>query len=36
MCLNVLADLTDLDLAIRIAKELGYEWNPDEEDGIDR
>lgn len=36
MCLNVLADLTDLDLAVRIAKELGYEWDPDEEDGIDR
>lgn len=36
MCLNILADLTDLDIAERIAAELGYEWNPDEEEGIDR
>ena len=36
MSLNILADLTDLDIAVRIARELGYEWDPDEEDGIDR
>ena len=36
MCLNILADLTDLDIAVRISCELGYEWNPDEEEGIDR
>lgn len=36
MCLNVLADLTDLDVAVRIAKEMGYEWDPEDEDGIDR
>ena len=36
MCLNILADLTDLDIALRIAGDLGYKWNPDEEEGIDR
>lgn len=36
MCLNILADLLDLDLAERTAAELGYAWDPDEEDGIYR
>lgn len=36
MCLNILADLTDLDVAEQVAAELGYEWDPDEEEGIDR
>ena len=27
MCLNILADLTDLGIAERIAAELGYEWD---------
>ena len=36
MCLNILADLTDLDIALRVAGEIGYVWDPDEEDGIDR
>jgi transcriptional regulator GlxA family with amidase domain len=36
MCLNLLADLTDLDLAFKIAAELGYAWDPDEEEGIYR
>ena len=36
MCLSILADLTDLDVAGRIAAEIGYEWDSDEEDGIYR
>lgn len=36
MCLNIVADLVDLSDAERIAAELGYSWNPDEEDGIYR
>ncbi len=36
MCLNILADLTDLDIALRVAEEIGYVWDPDEEEGIDR
>lgn len=36
MCLSILADLTDLGIAEQIAEELGYEWNPDKEEGIDR
>lgn len=36
MCLNILADLTDLDIALGTAKEIGYVWDPDEEEGIDR
>lgn len=36
MCLNILADLIDLSVAEKVAAELGYEWNPDKEDGIYR
>lgn len=36
MCLNILADMVDLDAAERIAAELGYPWDPGEEDGIYR
>ena len=34
MCLSILADLTDLKIAETMAEELGYQWDPDEEDGI--
>lgn len=36
MCLNILADLTDLDIAEGVAAEIGYVWDPDDEEGIDR
>ena len=36
MCLSILADLTDLKIAETMAEELGYQWDPDEEDGIYR
>lgn len=36
MCLSILADLTDLDIAERVAAELGYVWDPDDDDEIDR
>jgi len=34
MSLNILADIIDLSVAERLAAELGYDWNPDDEDGI--
>ncbi|MDY3917716.1 MAG: DJ-1/PfpI family protein [Candidatus Limivivens sp.] len=34
MALSVVTDTVDLDVALQIAKELGYEWDPDSEDGI--
>ena len=36
MCLNIMADLVDLSAAERVAAELGYIWDPEEEDGIYR
>lgn len=36
MSLSVLADILDLDIAARVATELGYVWNPDCEEGISR
>lgn len=36
MSLNVLADTLDLSAAERVASELGYRWDPEEEDGIYR
>lgn len=36
MCLNILADLIDLEVAEQTAAELGYHWDPEEEDGIYR
>ena len=31
MALNIMADLADLDLAHNLAEEMGYEWDPDDE-----
>lgn len=36
MCLNILADLVDLDIAQKTAAEIGYDWDPDRLDGIYR
>lgn len=36
MCLNILADLTELGAAEKVAAELGYVWDPDAEEGIYR
>lgn len=36
MCLNILADIVELGAAERIAAEIGYEWRPEEEEGIYR
>lgn len=34
LSLNIVADLVDLSVAEKIACELGYHWDPDNEDGI--
>lgn len=36
MCLNILADIADLEAAEQTAVEIGYIWNPDDEKGIYR
>lgn len=36
MCLSILADIVDLSVAERIAYELGYHWDSENEDGIYR
>lgn len=36
MSLNILADILDLDIAMQVAHALGYDWDPDEEEGIFR
>lgn len=36
MCLNLMADLVDMSAAEQAAAELGYQWNPEAEDGIYR